>query len=633
MAKGKKRKGSAKPKEGKSKKEKGQKVSPLNLCNNCNENESTETIGSCDHKFCKDCFENLAMEGVFHCSLCDDGYVSESPDMSLPTAVANRLLDPLPSVQPVAEFTKLGKGIKKITSFTHSFLDTTERVVVDQTETFICVNPADHKLYYFKDGKFIKSVKYLYNHGFTGGLSMNYNGDMLIALQGSKLTSICYYTTDGKFRTSSFFQKRAYAHHIAVGTNNAVFALDAQNSAIHFFNKEKKMCQSWSLRCLSLQDIDLWDCLLLVTKDNRLYLFHSVKCNVYEIVNDDEVVLKISFTAETITGPEMSEGESEGSIGSLPTAVYDSMWTKKRLTTYESSDEENDDQNDIKENEDKSVEKTPVQPISITNTTPALMLHDIKEDSKEESDIAISIASSEPGNTSKGKREKSGKSKGGKKGKKGKGSKKSDANKNNNANGNVEEDNNTQDTTETQEIEQPSDAEPVVPEPSVDKEATPVQDNLEPKQPIPFKPITFTKQIVRKAPPPRRIFDPREHPSILVLDKYDCMILAHRGQIALFSPKGQFIKTILDLLDLDENHYKLTIKQIVPFGENKLAVLWHKLGCRALYRFLEIYTYNAPKKYRRVKSMYGRRKFTYDQDVDFENWAEGKPQSSCCVIQ
>lgn len=576
MAKG-KRKGSAKPKSGKGSKKnkKGGKINPDHICANCHDKEGTENQ-SCEHYFCKDCFENLATTGEdFKCFICEDTSVNDVDfSTSAYTGSQNRFVEKLPPVDTTPpDFATLGKGIKKLSSFTHLAFDTVERIVIDRNEMFICVNPVDHKIYLFKDGKFVKGVKYLFNHGFTGGLALTYDGQILITLQGRKFTSVSLYTPDGKFRKSAFFQKGAYSHSIAVGTNNAIFALDAESNAIHFFSRERKMCQSWTLQSASAQGIDLWDCSLLSTKDNKLLLFDAANCHLYEIVSDDEIVLRVSFTEENVASIEQSGDSETESTASLPVEEYDSMWTKRRLS-YTSDDDENTatETEDDAKNETKNNEASP----AAKSTPVESLLHDILEDSEN-----TQGNSSEAESTSE-------KTKSGKKGKKGKGGKKkkgANLNKNNNANGGIAEDK-------------------------------------------PSQPVKVQQKKVKKE------FDPRAHPSLLVVDKYDCMLVAHRGKIALFSPDGQYIKSIVELGETEGPLYKITIKSVVPFGSNKVAVLWHKHGGGTnMYRFVEVYSYKVPRKYRRIKSSYGIRKFTYETDTDFENWMEDREGSKCCVVQ
>ena len=624
MPKGKKKKGgSTKPKKSKGASAnavvpdapEGSKTS--NPCAKCHSNEGTHN-DTCQHRFCPDCYDSLMLDGMFKCFLCQEGE-AESPRTS---GLALRYEQAPPETKVLGDFVSLNKGIKKLLSFTHQTLDTVERVIVDRNETFICVNPVDHKIYLFnKLGKYVRGVKYLFNHGFTGGVAMTHDGNFLVTLQGSKSTSVCFYTPDGKFRTSSFFQKGCYSHSIAVGAHNAIFALDAESRALHFFNRDKKMCQSWTLQSVLAHGIDLWDCSLHITKDDKLLLFDAVKCQLFEIVGDDAVELKVSF-ADQASLPDMSD---DGSVSSM-SHQSQSMWTKKRLV-YDSDDES-----------EKGGEKLPPKAeevIPLRPTSAGIKLDFISEvnEISARSNIEPAPAGQLPPIDGKP-------SKGGKKGKKGKGGKKGkkgNPNKNNNANGHVAFEDEQGDPNDDAEKELEPLKEDVGKEEKLSIIDLSDEDASKQSEPVSQSDIPVSCSTPVQLPVTVNLVDkfiPRNHPPIMAVDIHDCLLFAHQGKISLFSPDGQFIKKILELNeDTDDNKFKVTIKYMVPFGLNRLAVLWHKHRARIMSKFFEVYSYNVPRKYRRSKSAYGTRKYTYDYDDDFEDWAASKQQSTCCVVQ
>ena len=223
---------------------------PPPSCKKCFSKFADRKSVVCPHEFCNDCWETMVSvpveqkksknaEGslenpaVFTCALC---------------AATNKSVRPK-SAYPVKMAETLGKDVKKLKHFkvllkrekifpeAMAWSKSDDCVLVDTNLKEIIITDAE--------GKIKKHFPYLRNHDFQGGLALDADGLIRVALKNERFSGISYYTMMGQFKFSAFlYDETPHIGDIVsldLDENGNMVALDRAKLNLCYISKEKRV--------------------------------------------------------------------------------------------------------------------------------------------------------------------------------------------------------------------------------------------------------------------------------------------------------------------------------------------------------------------------------------------------------
>ena len=223
---------------------------PPPSCKKCFSKFADRKSVVCPHEFCNDCWETMVSvpveqkksknaEGslenpaVFTCALC---------------AATNKSVRPK-SAYPIKMAETLGKDVKKLKHFkvllkrekifpeAMAWSKSDDCVLVDTNLKEIIITDTE--------GKIKKHFPYLRNHDFQGGLALDADGLIRVALKNERFSGISYYTMMGQFKFSAFlYDETPYIGDIVsldLDENGNMVALDRAKLNLCYISKEKRV--------------------------------------------------------------------------------------------------------------------------------------------------------------------------------------------------------------------------------------------------------------------------------------------------------------------------------------------------------------------------------------------------------
>ena len=264
------------------------------LCKRCYLRYGDKKGPLCEHVFCIECFDKSvdAVTDDFVCCACKQEMQTETP------------------VQGIDDiFEVLSDGVRNIRSIRCNRFVKPWRLAATRTGNLVVVDIATSEILIFgSDGKMKNHFPYLVNYCFTEGLLVTPNDDILLTLRNDKHNSVCFYSTDGTFKFSSFLSQSADATGLARNkSTKEILALDNKNGEICIIDTEKSVHRKIRLKESRREDAPNAAALTSISVGTRgdIFIYDSANKSVH--VYDERYDFKYKFDANMFCTPRNSD--------------------------------------------------------------------------------------------------------------------------------------------------------------------------------------------------------------------------------------------------------------------------------------------------------------------------------------